>query len=126
MIESLEKLEIYRKAKLLRRDLIIITRSFSTEEKYRLTDQLIRASRSMPANIAEGYGRFHYQENIQYCRQARGSALECYDHLTAALEENLISEDTLNKAKYQINELIGLINGFIIYLKKRRAEEKVK
>jgi four helix bundle protein len=38
------------------------------EEKYALTSQLRRSSRSISDNIAEGYGRFHYQENIQFCR----------------------------------------------------------
>lgn len=124
MIGSIEKLEAYKKAKLLRHKLIIIARKFPAEEKYRLTDQLIRASRSITANIAEEYGKYHYQENIQYCHQARGSLLECYDHLTFSNEESLISEGLFNKICHQINEVIGFINGYIIYLKKRKSEEK--
>jgi four helix bundle protein len=63
------------------------------EEKYRLSDQIIRASRSVTANIAEGFGRFHHQENIQFCRQARGSLMELIDHLSVTLDENYITKE---------------------------------
>ena len=49
-----------------------IIKLFQHDEKYNLTDQLLRSSRSIEAQIAEGYGRYHFQETIQYCRQARG------------------------------------------------------
>jgi four helix bundle protein len=55
-------------------------------EKYNRTAQLRRSLSSAPANIAEGYGRFNYQENIQYCRQARGSLTETQAHLQAAAD----------------------------------------
>ena|SRR5687768_17022376 len=57
-------------------------------------ETIIRASRSVTANIAEGYGRFHYTENIQFARLARGSLYEIIDHLTVAQEEKLISDET--------------------------------
>ncbi|ACB76736.1 four helix bundle protein [Opitutus terrae] len=50
-------------------------------EKHRLSDQIIRAARSITANIAEGYGRFHHLENAKFCSIARGSACEGLDHL---------------------------------------------
>ena len=53
-----------------------------------MVDQLIRATRSITANIAEGHGRYHFQENIQFCRQARGSLTETLDHLICAQDEN--------------------------------------
>ncbi|NBS53827.1 MAG: four helix bundle protein, partial [Spartobacteria bacterium] len=51
------------------------------EEKYRLGDQLTRASRSITANIAEGYGRFHYLDSSKFFSNARGSTYEVLDHL---------------------------------------------
>ena len=59
-------------------------------KKNRLIDQVIRSSRSITANIAEGHGRYHYQENIQFCRTARGSLTESLDHLICALDEGFI------------------------------------
>jgi len=67
--------------------------TFTFEEKYRLSDQMIRASRSSTANIAEGYGRFHFQENIQFCRQARGSLYELIDHTLVAEECEYIDHE---------------------------------
>ena len=43
-----------------------------TQEKWSLTDQLRRSVQSIPTNIAEGYGRYYYQESIRYCYIARG------------------------------------------------------
>ena len=82
---------------------------------------MIRCSRSAPAQIAEGYGRFHFQENIQYCRQGRGSIYELLDHLICSREEQYISEDTLNKYRDAIQECLAVLNGYINYLMKAKA-----
>ena len=66
-------------------------------EKYLLANQITRASRSATANIAEGHGRYHLKENIQYCRMARGSLYELMDHLSVALDEKYIKKDQLKK-----------------------------
>jgi len=76
-LKSFEDLECWKAARELR---IFVAQhiipKFSVDEKYALTSQLRRSSRSVSDNIAEGYGRFHYQENIQFCRIARGSLCE--------------------------------------------------
>jgi len=56
---SFETLEIWQEGRKLRIDISALVKKFPQEEKFRLTDQLIRASRSVTANIAEEYGRFH-------------------------------------------------------------------
>jgi four helix bundle protein len=71
-------------------------------EVYKLTDQLLRSSRSFTANIAEGYGRFHYQENLQFCRQSRGSLFETLDHLTVARDEGYIDDEELENLREDI------------------------
>ena len=76
--------------------------SFPKHEEYKLKDQLVRCLRSVTNNIAEGYGRFNYQENIQFCRISRGSLYEIIDHLIIAKEENYISENELNLRSEQI------------------------
>lgn len=60
----------------LRNEEKILIKGFLDHEKYELVSQMRRASRSVTHNIAEGYGRFHYQENIQFCRISRGSLHE--------------------------------------------------
>lgn len=75
-IKSFEDLETWKFCRELRKELTLLAKRLSAEEKFRLTDQIIRAARSITDNLAEGYGRFHYQENIQFCRQSRGSLFE--------------------------------------------------
>lgn len=67
-MESFMDLEVWKVARVFRNDMFELTKSFPPEEKYKLANQLIRASMSIPANIVEGRGRFHHQENIQFCR----------------------------------------------------------
>ena len=89
-MRTFKELEIWKQARELRREISNLAKSFLIDEKYRLMDQMIRASRSVTANIAEGYGRFHYQENIQFCRISRGSLTELQDHLSVAVDEGYL------------------------------------
>jgi four helix bundle protein len=96
---------------------------FPADEKYRLTDQLIRSLRSVTNNIAEGFGRYNYQENIQFCRISRGSLTEVQDHFMIALEENYITIDEQQSIDTQAEKCLALINGYINYLKKRKSTD---
>lgn len=119
-MKSFEELECWKKAASLRRNLSALVKTFPADERFRLTDQLIRASRSVTANIAEGYGRFHYQEFIQFCRHSRGSLFEVIDHLTVAEEEKYITEYQLKEFKGAIQECCAILNGFINYLQRAK------
>jgi four helix bundle protein len=88
------------------------------QEAYRLSDQLIRCSRSTTANIAEGYGRFHYLDNAKFCSNSRGSCWEVLDHLITAFDEKMISENLLNQGRILVNAAIKLTNGYITYLQR--------
>lgn len=117
---SFEELECWKEAVFLRKEIRTVTKRFPNEEKYRLTDQLVRASRSVTANIAEGFGRYHYQENIQSCRMSRGSLNEIVDHLIVANEEEYITSDELKALKDQTKKCTRILNGYINYLKKAK------
>lgn len=101
MPNSFEDLTTWKECRLFRREISKITKKFLSEEKYRLADQLIRSSRSVTANIAEGHGRYHYQEYIQFCRQSRGSLTETFDHLICEWDENYITEEKLSTLRNQ-------------------------
>ncbi len=120
-LKSFEELVIWQEARQLRNDIFQTAKSFPTEEKFKLTDQIIRSSRSVTANIAEGFGRYHYQEFIQFCRHARGSLLETNDHLMCALDCNYIDGTVYNVFKNRIEVLTKKINAFINYLKSAKT-----
>jgi four helix bundle protein len=88
------------------------------DERYRLGDQILRAARSTTANIAEGYGRFHYLDNAKFCSNSRGSCWEVLDHLITGHDEDIISLKLFQKGRELINHAVKLINGYMSYLKK--------
>ena len=124
IIRTFEDLDVWKLCRDLRTQIATIARTFPKEEQYRLRDQLIRASRSVTANLAEGYGRFHYAENIQFARQARGSLYEVIDHLTVAQEEKLISDETFTLVREGVLRAVSVVNGFIRYLSKARTSSR--
>jgi four helix bundle protein len=124
MINSFTDLKVWQEARELRKEIEIISNTFPSEEKYRLKDQIIRASRSITNNIAEGFGRFHYQENIQFCRQGRGSLFEVMDHLIIAFENNYINKEVFDKLNLICTNELKLLNGYIKYLKDKKTEDK--
>ena len=117
-------LKVWQECSAIRRDVWAQCKSFPQEEFYRLTNQMVRASRSATANIAEGYGRFHYQENIQFCRQARGSLYELIDHLTVTGECGYLEPMVCTQLIEKIKAAIIRLNAYIKYLKSRKQNEK--
>ena len=115
-IRSFEDLECFKFCKELRLEVSELVKTFPISEQYRLTDQMIRCSRSTTNNIAEGYGRFHFKENIQFCRVSRGSLYELLDHLQIALENQYIDTTKLSILELKIETCLKLMNGYINYL----------
>lgn len=117
-ITTFESLECWKVGAELRQEISNLVKTFPIEEKYRLVDQMIRCSRSVTNNIAEGYGRFHYLDNAKFCRNSRGSLMELLDHLLIAQESEYITIEQLNEYRQKINKNNALINGYIRYLLK--------
>lgn len=118
---SFEDLNVYKKCRLFRIEISkVVSQHFPDHEKYSLSSQIIRSSRSVTANIAEGAGRYHFQENIQFCRTSRGSLTETLEHLIVAYDEKYIDADTLKRLKQLFEECLKLLNGYILYLKKQK------
>ena len=84
---------------------------------------MTRASRSITANIAEGYGRFHYLDSSKFFSNARGSTYEVLDHLITASDEGLINSNVLEQARRLLESAIKLNNGYTKYLKTRAKSE---
>ena len=86
-LKSFEDLDCWKAGTEVRRFIMILVKKFPAKEKFSLIDNMTRASRSVTQNIAEGFGRYHFQENIQFCRQSRGSLQELLDQLITSLDE---------------------------------------
>jgi four helix bundle protein len=121
-----ETLAAWKEGRKLRIEISQLVKEFPKSEEYRLKDQMIRSSRSITANIAEGYGRYHFKENIQFCRQSRGSVYELLEHLYVALDEQYITEEKFNYFRNKINDLIKIINGYISYLKNKSNQKSTE
>lgn len=116
--DGLENLVLWQKSmELSKRVCKYVVSSFPIEEKYGLSSQLKRSVQSVPANIAEGYGRFYFQEGIRYCYLARGSLEETLTHLHLARELKYLSEETFQDLVNEIVIIRKLISGYISFLK---------
>jgi four helix bundle protein len=102
----------------------VVIRQLPREEKYSLDGQMRRAALSITNNIAEGHGRWHFQENIQFCRITRGSITEILDDLNTCLDEAYADTTHLEALKLEAYELIRRVNGYIAYLRRTRQGDQ--
>jgi len=120
---TFEDLELYKTAREFRKAIYLLIKQLPDEEKYNLVSQMRRAATSLTNNNAEGNGRYHYQESIQFCRQARGSLAELIDDLNICIDEKYFPENEMNDLKLKAHEINKLLNGFVAYLKRCKAPD---
>ncbi len=118
-IRSFEDLECWKASRQLR--LFVAGRvipNLPPHERFELAVQVRKSSRSVTANLAEGFGRYHYRDNYKFCSNARGSLHETLDHLVTACDEGYISTDALQEGRILFERAKGLLNGYMNYLQK--------
>jgi len=126
MKRRFEDLACWQAAREYRKAIYRATRPFPRAEQFGLTNQLRRAACSVTANIAEGYGRYGFQEAVQFCVVARGSLNETLDQLYAALDEGYIPQATFDALYEQGRNVERILNGYIAHLRRRvREQQKV-
>jgi len=118
--KSFEELECWKACTDVRRFISELVKNYPKEEKYSLVDDMKRAARSTTHNIAEGFGRFHFQENIQFCRHSRGSLHELIDQLITSKDDGFISDEDYEKGRNLISKAMALLNGYINYLSRQK------
>lgn len=125
--QGLESLEIWRRAVDYAVDMCQnVIPLFPPEEKWALASQLRRSVQSIPANIADGYGRYNFQETIHYCYIARGSMAETKTHLVLAFRMGYIKEEIYLQFLDQLNDLGKMTNGYVAHLRKQKAINGLK
>lgn len=120
ILKSFEELDVYKKCKEFRLEISNLAKTLPANEGSKLTSQLLRSSRAITTSIAEGFGRFHHQENIVFCRQSRGSLMETLENLIIANDEGYISSEQLENLRNNQQECLRMLNAYISYLKKAK------
>ena len=124
VIRSFEDLEVYKLAREFSRKVGQVIRILPQEEGYNLKNQMRRAKLSVTNNIAEGFGRYHYQENIQFCRQSRGSVCELIDDFNECFDNGYIDQDGRDQLKDEAYRLIKVLNGYIAPIKGQKDKSR--
>ena len=114
-INSFQDLECWKECRVLVKMVSDLVKTFPKNE-FSLIDNLQRAVRSTTRNIAEGFGRHHHQENLQFCRISRGSIYEVWDDLITCRDEGYLSKTGMEMFETQINKCLAILNGYINYI----------
>jgi four helix bundle protein len=113
---KIEDLEVYMLAEDLSNEIWDITTKWDFFAKDTVGKQICRAADSISANIAEGYGRFHFKENKNFCYYSRGSILETKSFLRKMRHRVLITEEVY-LALFKKLEIIHIkLNAYIKYI----------
>ncbi len=94
-----------------------VTKTFPKEEVYGLTSQLRRASSSVSANIAEGFGRGTNKDKAQFYRIALGSLLETKNFLYLAARLDYVGQPKVDEVLQNIESVHNQINAILKYFK---------
>jgi len=125
--QGLESLDIWQKSIDYSVDVCQnILPKLPSEEKWALNSQLRRSVQSIPANIAEGYGRHNFQESIHFCFIARGSMAETKTHLILANRLGYLDDQTHQKYQTRLAELGKMLNGYIKHLRNQKNINRIK
>jgi len=111
-------LDVWKESRKLVNVIYDLTKAFPKEEVYGLSSQIRRAAVSIPSNIAEGCGRNHNKDSIQFFYISRGSLFELETQLYLAFDQNYIDEVILQSSMESITTCKKLLNGFINYYQK--------
>ena len=111
--KSFQDLEVWKLGRKLRQKLYRGVMSLPTHEQYNLATQIQSAAISLTSNIAEGFGRYHYKENAQFCRIARGSACELMDHIMTCRDEGYIPGNQYEELNMELQNFLRVLNAYI-------------
>jgi four helix bundle protein len=101
------------------KDIYKLVASFPRDERYSLTDDLLRAARSIPANIAEGWGRIFPKEKISFYNIANGSAEECNNHIIEAKNVGYIDETVHDRLQRKCHVITIKLTNLITATRRR-------
>ena len=123
VIRDFKTLKVWQKANALEQEIEALVKAFPSHEQYRLTDQIIRSSRSISANIAEGNTQLFIKRELFHANAALGSCGETRNHLLTAYQNNYISKEQYKILDEKFLEIIKMLYGYIKRLKSNSDNE---
>ena len=112
-VKSYRDLRVWQKGMDLAAEVYRLSKSWPKEELYGLISQVRRSAASVPANIAEGYGRQSSASYGQFLKVARGSLKELETHLLLAERVGITARGSCNNALEQADDLGRMLGGLI-------------
>jgi four helix bundle protein len=113
-IKTVKDLKVYTESFRLAMEVFHLSKEFPKDERYSLTDQIRRSSRSVTANIREGYAKRRYEQVfIKHLVDAYGSSEETRTWLEFAVESTYISKETSDKLDLEFDKLGGMLTRLI-------------
>src|SRR6266404_7313960 len=121
---TFEDLEVYKAAREFRKKMYGVARRLPDFEKFGLASQIRRAAVSLTNNMAEGHGRYHFADQVRFFLGSRGSLQELVDDLNVCDDEKYLQNDEVAELKEKAWRVLGLINGYLRYLRHRKADDR--
>ncbi len=122
-LKTINDLEIYREAMDIGEEVWSLVHKWESFAKNTLGNQLVRSADSISANIAEGYGRYHYKENQKFCYYSRGSLEETQGHIEKGVRRNLIPKEQGKELYTQLETLKKRLSKYIGSIGKNQNKE---
>src|SRR6266566_653992 len=119
---TFEDLEVYKAAREFRKKMYGVARRLPDFEKFGLASQIRRAALSLTNNMSEGHGRYHFADQVRFFLGSRGSLQELIDDLNVCVDENYLEAEKIEALKGEAWRALGLINGYLRYLRDRKAD----
>ncbi len=120
---KLSELEVYKVSMEIGEIVWGIVEKWDFFQKDTLGKQFTRAADSIAFNISEGYGRYHYAENRNFCYYSRGSAYETATAITKAKRRKLLSDEDYSLSKEKLSYYYKLINPYIKSIGKDKGKD---
>jgi four helix bundle protein len=121
-MDSYKELEVWKKSMDLVEQVYLVSNDFPNHEKFGLVSQMQRAAVSIPANIAEGWGRSSTLEYIHFLKIAKGSLLELETHIIIAERLKYLDNSKSKKLISRIDEVLRMLSSLITSLKSRNPK----
>jgi four helix bundle protein len=110
---KLDELNVYKLSMEMAERIWVIVVKWDYFSKDTVGKQLVRAADSIAANLSEGFGRYHFKENTNFCYYSRGSLSETRTWLTKAHNRKLISDEAFELFDNEINNIGIKLNNYI-------------